>query len=419
MAREFSEFSNEYSIKKANFTDIADHLDEIMKIREDIEFAEQQLNALKAKKSNLSLFSAFMTEDEKNSEQADIDVQIAAIKENIRTLKSNTLYKTKEEIEATSTTLDSYINDLNTNFEFKAALREEIKRQSKESMLSLEQAKTSPSMALALFNKLETLSEQDPLLKSYLTIDKDKINLSLMEDLISQYSNITPGNRGSEAPAAKKERETKLKVFKDEAESFRRKIQSKGSSLQQYILKHKSELGIPDDMTIDFNDRTSPFYAIATYTNPNSNTSFKDIEKIAISSIQSIDGKIKTLQDYVRHADKDLHQIELDKEEELEDLKLYKKFGFVSKIKRTFAGIGKGLSNWLKDKPHPFKGVFKRPDSSVTPTAAKVVDTDKSFVDAYKTEIGQDAYKKVIEEYNKRIEEERTNPHGNNEHGRD
>lgn len=44
-------------------------------------------------------------------------------------------------------------------------------------------------------------------------------------------------------------------------------------------------------MTIDFNDRTSPFYAIATYTNPNSNTSFKDIEKIAISSIQSIDGK--------------------------------------------------------------------------------------------------------------------------------
>lgn len=279
MAREFSEFSNEYSIKKANFTDIADHLDEIMQIREDIEFAEQQLNALKAKKSNLSLFSAFMTEDEKNSEQADIDVQIAAIKENIRTLKSNTLYKTKEEIEATSTTLDSYINDLNTNFEFKAALREEIKRQSKESMLSLEQAKTSPSMALALFNKLETLSEQDPLLKSYLTIDKDKINLSLMEDLISQYSNITPGNRGSEAPAAKKERETKLKVFKDEAESFRRKIQSKGSSLQQYILKHKSELGIPDDMTIDFNDRTSPFYAIATYTNPNSNTSFKDIEK--------------------------------------------------------------------------------------------------------------------------------------------
>ena len=129
MAREFSEFSNEYSIKKANFTDIADHLDEIMQIREDIEFAEQQLNALKAKKSNLSLFSAFMTEDEKNSEQADIDVQIAAIKENIRTLKSNTLYKTKEEIEATSTTLDSYINDLNTNFEFKAALREELKRQ--------------------------------------------------------------------------------------------------------------------------------------------------------------------------------------------------------------------------------------------------------------------------------------------------
>ena len=37
MAREFSEFSNEYSIKKANFTDIADHLDEIMQIREDIE----------------------------------------------------------------------------------------------------------------------------------------------------------------------------------------------------------------------------------------------------------------------------------------------------------------------------------------------------------------------------------------------
>lgn len=45
----FPEFSNEYSIKKANFTDIADHLDEIMQIREDIEFAEQHL-CFKSKK---------------------------------------------------------------------------------------------------------------------------------------------------------------------------------------------------------------------------------------------------------------------------------------------------------------------------------------------------------------------------------
>ena len=43
------------------------------------------------------------------------------------------------------------------------------------------------------------------------------------------------------------------------------------------------------------------------------------------------------------------------------------------------------------------------------PTRAKVVDSDNNFLDAYKTEIGEDAMFQIVNNYNKRVKEERQN----------
>lgn len=43
MAREFSEFSTEYSTKKSDFSDIRNNLDQIMHIRTKVESYEQKV----------------------------------------------------------------------------------------------------------------------------------------------------------------------------------------------------------------------------------------------------------------------------------------------------------------------------------------------------------------------------------------
>lgn len=412
MAREFSEFSTEYSTKKSDFSDIRNNLDAIMHIRTEVERCEQELGALRTQKSNLVLFSAFLTEDERNAQTASIDTQITAIENQLRTLKTNTLYKTKEEIQTASQTLDKYIDDLNTNFDFKKSLRDEIKTQSQNRLLGLEREKTAPTMELALYSKIEALAENDSKLKSYLSIDDDKAVLALLESYVNKYSHVKPGTRGRESDQAKKEREAKLKVFKDEVATIQRRITSKGNSFKKYITDHKTELGLPADMTIDFNDDTSILHNIALYTDPKSNASFSDIKTKASDSIKSKDAQIEALQSYIRYADEDLAQIRRDREAELEEKKTYKGQGLLSKAKRFFKGLGKGLSNcWVHDKPKPFKGVFKRPDDTRTLTQAKVIDTTNNFADAYRTEIGQDAYAKVIKEYNERIQNEQQQSH--------
>ena len=126
MAKEFSEFSNEYSQKKVAFQDIKEHLDEIMSLRESIENYEQQINSLQAKKANLSIFNAFFMEEDISSKSSDIDAQINQIKDEINALKNNSLYRTKEQIEEASSSLDNYLENLNTNNEFKKVVREHL-----------------------------------------------------------------------------------------------------------------------------------------------------------------------------------------------------------------------------------------------------------------------------------------------------
>lgn len=403
MAKEFSEFSNEYSQKKFAFQDIKEHLDEIMSLRESIENYEQQINSLQAKKANLSIFNAFFMEEDISAKQADIDAQINQIKDEIVNLKNNTLYRTKEQIEEASSSLDNYLEDLNTNNEFKKLVREHLITDAEKTLPTLKEDKNKPALTLSILNKIEENSKDDVSLKSLLTIDKDKTKVALLEELLAEAKNLRPGGKGSEAANAKAEREMALKVYQKQIETMKRRIESKGNTLKTYIKNNKEKLGIPDDLDINFDDKNSPLYSIGQYANSNSSVSFEDIKKKADDSLKSYDTKIAMCENMIKFAKEDIEELKTKKSFGRNDVKSFKDFGFISKVKRLFIGLGKGLSNWINDKPNPFKGVFARTEKPVIPPQTKVVDTDNNFKDFIHTEIGQDAYQRVFDEYNKKI----------------
>lgn len=403
MAKEFSEFSNEYSQKKVAFQDIKEHLDEIMSLRESIENYEQQINSLQAKKANLSIFNAFFMEEDISAKQADIDAQINQIKDEIVNLKNNTLYRTKEQIEEASSSLDNYLEDLNTNNEFKKVVREHLITDAEKTLPTLKEDKNKPALTLSILNKIEENSKDDVSLKSLLTIDKDKTKVALLEELLAEAKNLRPGGKGSEAANAKAEREMALKVYQKQIETMKRRIESKGNTLKTYIKNNKEKLGITDDLDINFDDKNSPLYSIGQYANSNSSVSFEDIKKKADDSLKSYDTKIAMCENMIKFAKEDIEELKTKKSFGRNDVKSFEDFGFVSKVKRLFIGLGKGLSNWINDKPNPFKGVFARTEKPVITPQTKVVDTDNNFKDFIHTEIGQDAYQRVFDEYNKKI----------------
>ncbi len=403
MAKEFSEFSNEYSQKKVAFQDIKEHLDEIMSLRESIENYEQQINSLQAKKANLSIFNAFFMEEDISAKQADIDAQINQIKDEIVSLKNNTLYRTKEQIEEASSSLDNYLEDLNTNNEFKKVVREHLITDAEKTLPTLKEDKNKPALTLSILNKIEENSKDDVSLKSLLTIDKDKTKVALLEELLAEAKNLRPGGKGSEAANAKAEREMALKVYQKQIETMKRRIESKGNTLKTYIKNNKEKLGIPDDLDINFDDKNSPLYSIGQYANSNSSVSFEDIKKKADDSLKSYDTKIAMCENMIKFAKEDIEELKTKKSFGRNDVKSFEDFGFVAKVKRLFIGLGKGLSNWINDKPNPFKGVFARTEKPVITPQTKVVDTDNNFKDFIHTEIGQDAYQRVFDEYNKKI----------------
>lgn len=403
MAREFSEISNEYSEKKVAFQDIKTHLDEIMNLRETIENYEQQINSLQAKKANLSIFNAFFMEEDISSKQADIDTQINQIKDEINALKNNSLYRTKEQIEEASSSLDSYLEDLNTNNEFKKVVREHLIADAEKTLPTLQEDKNKPALTLNILNKIEESAKDDISLKGLLTIDKDKAKVALLEELLAETNNIKPGSKGSKADEAKAERDIALQVYQKQINNMKRKIESKGNILKTHITNNKEKLGIPDDLDINFDDKNSPLYYIGQYANSDSSISFDDIKKKANDSLKFYDKKIAICQNMIRYAKKDVEELKSQKAFSGKGLKSFEDFGLVSKVKRFFVGIGKGFSNWINDKPHPFKNVFNRVENPVIDSQTKIVDTDNNFKDFIHTEIGQDAYQRVFNEYNRKI----------------
>lgn len=374
-----------------------------MNLRETIENYEQQINSLQAKKANLSIFNAFFMEEDISSKQADIDTQINQIKDEINALKNNSLYRTKEQIEEASSSLDSYLEDLNTNNEFKKVVREHLIADAEKTLPTLQEDKNKPALTLNILNKIEESAKDDISLKGLLTIDKDKAKVALLEELLAETNNIKPGSKGSKADEAKAERDIALQVYQKQINNMKRKIESKGNILKTYITNNKEKLGIPDDLDINFDDKNSPLYYIGQYANSDSSISFDDIKKKANDSLKFYDKKIAICQNMIRYAKKDVEELKSQKAFSGKGLKSFEDFGLVSKVKRFFVGIGKGISNWINDKPHPFKNVFNRVETPVIDSQTKIVDTDNNFKDFIHTEIGQDAYQRVFNEYNRKI----------------
>lgn len=94
-------------------------------------------------------------EEDISAKQADIDAQINQIKDEILTLKNNSLYRSKEQIEEASSSLDSYIDDLNSNNEFKKVVREHLVKDSEMVISSLEESKKQPTLTLNILNNIE------------------------------------------------------------------------------------------------------------------------------------------------------------------------------------------------------------------------------------------------------------------------
>ena len=326
MAREFSEISNEYSEKKVAFQDIKTHLDEIMNLRETIENYEQQINSLQAKKANLSIFNAFFMEEDISSKQADIDTQINQIKDEINALKNNSLYRTKEQIEEASSSLDNYLEDLNTNNEFKKVVREHLIADAEKTLPTLQEDKNKPALTLNILNKIEESAKDDISLKGLLTIDKDKAKVALLEELLAETNNIKPGSKGSKAEQAKAERDIALQVYQKQINNMKRKIESKGNILKTYITNNKEKLGIPDDLDINFDDKNSPLYYIGQYANSDSSISFDDIKKKANDSLKFYDKKIAICQNMIRYAKKDVEELKSQKAFSGKGLKSFEDF---------------------------------------------------------------------------------------------
>ena len=403
MAREFSEISSEYSKKKAAFQDIKLHLDEVISLRESIENYEQQINSLQAKKANLSIFNAFFMEEDISAKQADIDAQINQIKDEILTLKNNSLYRSKEQIEEASSSLDSYIDDLNSNNEFKKVVREHLVKDSEMVISSLEESKKQPTLTLNILNNIEENAKDDISLKSLLTLDTDKTKLSLLEELLNETNNIKPGNKGSQSAQAKADKEMALKVYNKQIATMKRRIESKGNMLKTYITNNKEKLGIPDDLDINFDDKNSPLYSIGEYVNPDSSISFADMKKKADDSLKYYVNKIANFESVIESAKKDVETLKSKKSFIGNGLQSFEDFGLVSKVKRFFISIGKGFSNWINNKPHPFKNAFNKFKEPVIDSQTKIVDTNNNFKDFIHTELGQDAYLKVINEYKQKV----------------
>ena len=194
-----------------------------------------------------------------------------------------------------------------------------------------------------------------------------------------------------------------LKVYNKQIATMKRRIESKGNMLKTYITNNKEKLGIPDDLDINFDDKNSPLYSIGEYVNPDSSISFADMKKKADDSLKYYDNKIANFENVIKSAKKDVETLKSKKSFVGNGLQSFEDFGLVSKVKRFFISIGKGFSNWINNKPHPFKNAFNNFKEPVIDSQTKIVDTNNNFKDFIHTELGQDAYLKVINEYKQKV----------------
>ena len=403
---EFSALSALYTTTKNQFPYLEEDIKDLEKIKSKLDNYGRQLRNLKRQKASQSNnLNAFLNPYEAKSFYGDIDLEIDAINQEIKKIKEDDLFKRKDDIEQASNELNSYIEQANSNFEFQISLRESLIDIYSQKIPQMEEATKIPGRTLLVIDKLKELSKTDPNLSNYLSIDADKQKLEVFNTVINQYSSIQ-----AKDPKEQATRQNVLVALKKEASALEKGISSKGIKLQKYIVDHKREFGIPSNTThINFNDLNSELYFISQISDPKSSVTMQSTEDLFTAELGRMNTGIETAKKSIDYAKRDILELKVKREKELQDLSLYPKVGKLATLKRLAKAPFKIFKNILYGKKHPFKGVLEKPVMPEAPTRAKVVDSDNNFLDAYKTEIGEDAMFQIVNNYNKRVKEERQN----------
>lgn len=401
---EFSELSKLYSETKDKFPDLADEVAKLDEIKTKLIDYNIQINNLKRQKSSGSRnINAILNPKAAEQFYADINAEIESLNEEVKKLKEDDLFKRKDKIEEASNELNSYIKEVSTNLDFQYSLRESLVKIYQEKIPEMQEAAELPSKTLSTIDKLRTLARSDSDLSYCLSIDRDKQQLEVFNTVISQYSVVKATDPKVQAP-----RDEVLKALKKEAAALEKGISSKGIKLQKYIVDHKREFGIPSNTThINFNDLNSELYFISQISDPKSSVTMQSTEDLFTAELGRMNTGIETAKKSIDYAKRDILELKVKREKELQDLSLYPKKGILSTLGRIAKGTITGIKNFFYGNKHPFKGVYKKPPMPKAPSRSSVVDTNNNFLDAYKTEIGQDVIEQILQNHKKQVEEQR------------
>lgn len=410
---EFSQLSKLYSDAKKKYPDLADDIDQLHKTEQQIYEYSAEIQNLEAQKLDTN-FNSLLNPGASNLTNSLIDDQIKNLIDEIKLLKESDLLKRKDKIQNASNELNSYIEEVSTNLDFQRALRESLVERYKNHIDSQEKSIVVPKQTLAIISRLEDLAKNDPELQIILNIDKDKQQLSLYEEAIAKNSRLK-----SKDPKEQAERDAGIKFLKRQADDYKSGINNKGFKLRKYIEDHKRELGIPSHAKIDFNDTKSPLYFISEVTWSGSPLTLSSTKEIFTNALNKTQKNIETTKECLTIANKEIFDLKNKREEELQDLALYPKKGVLATLGRIAKGTVKGIKNFFIGKKHPFKGVYKKPAIPKAPTRSNVVDTRNNFLDAYKTEIGQDVIEQIVKDHKKQVEDQRQSGsrHNNSQDG--
>ena len=398
---EFSQLSKLYSDAKKKYPRLPYDLDQLHETEQKIYEYSTQIQNLEAQKVDTN-FNSLLNLGASVLNNQIIDGQITQLKEEIKQLKESDLLKRKTEIENASNKLNSYIEEISTNLDFQRTLRESLVERYKDHIDSQEKSIVVPKQTLAIISRLENLAKTDPELKVILNIDNDKQKFSLYEEAITEHSKLK-----AKDPKQQAEIDAGVKALKHQAEAYKNGIINKGFKLRRYIEDHKTELGISSQAKIDFNDITSPLYFISEVTSSSSSLTLSSTKEIFTDALNKTQKNIETTKQCLNIANKEIFDLENKREKELQDMSLYPKKGILATLGRIAKGTVKGIKNFLYGKKHPFKGVYRKPPMPKAPTKSSVVDTRNNFLDAYKTEIGQDVIDQIVKDHKKQVEEQR------------
>ena len=391
---EFSEISKKYSDNKSAFNQIQKNIADVMELRKQVASLAASLQSLEAQEKDLSIYSRYLTDEERKNLEAEIQKQIQETKSQIENVKKDKLYKTKEQIEEASKDLDEYIQLASTNPDFQIALRDAVINEYGKKISEENDKKDKQNSYISFAEKLEKRAKSDAGLKDiFSSIEKirtDAHDAESFKSLINDYA--------TKHPDSKNQADALITAVENENNNNLSNLAAKADELKKYISDHREDFGLPagtDDL--NFDDENSPIYVVTQYTDVKNSKSLSEIKSEHFKEIKNIDKRIGEYNKYREYAREDITHLTVKREQEYQAL-------YVSpwtRIKNFFKKVGHGIKNWFQDKP------FKDPDekqSIPAPETPKVVD-NKDFIDAYKTEIGKDAYDQVINNYKEKVKQ--------------